>query len=61
MDSQESSASFQENTYIYESTSDDDSNNISSSASTSTSTKKKRGRNKSSFVWKHFKVIGAKD
>jgi len=61
MDSQEeSSSSFYKTTYTDQS--DSEADNINTSSTTNLiSSKKKRDRNKSSFVWKYFKVIGDKD
>ncbi|CAG8780675.1 7218_t:CDS:2 [Dentiscutata erythropus] len=61
MDSQkESSSSFYKTTYTDQSDSEADNTNVSSTTKL-ISSKKKRSRNKSSFVWKYFKVIGDKD
>ena len=61
MDSQEeSSSSFYKTTYTDQSDSEANNTNVSSTTKL-ISSKKKRGRNKSSFVWKYFKVIGDKD
>ena len=63
MESQkESSSSFQSNAHTNESDSENNSNDILSITNTLTGVKKSRkGKNKSSFVWKYFKVIDGKD
>src|SRR5260363_153989 len=61
MDSQEeSSSSFYKTTYMDQSDSEADTTNTSSTTKL-ISSKKKKGKNKSSFVWKYFKVIVNKD
>jgi hypothetical protein len=59
-DTQESSLSFQRDTYTDESNSDNNSSDIVSLINMLTSNKK-RTKNKLSFVWKYFEVIGTKD